>query len=420
MNKGWSVSSMSVSRGSIYRIIQVTIRLRFLLMLLLVSGPFALSCRFLTGTAPLSTPTVLTSKTPFPPTSTPVLASPSATATLKPPTATSAPFTVTPTGAPPPFLPTDLEVIQPQNAGDLQNIVQLPAHGVSVMAFSPDGSLMGTGFFDGGFSKVWKLASGVELSTLSGHVNSRILSYLTFSPDGHRLASGSQGWEAADDSLMLWDVESGEKLHDFLGYLGAVSGDWRTLAQTARENPAGATLSLLDLETGEELFSMSAPGDIYAITFSPDGRTVAAKMYSVYQDLFTFWDVETGMEIRTQYDWTNFSYSPDGRFIAAVLDTQGDPDVGELVVFDAQDWSYLKTLSKEVDAFWYTVPTFSPDGRILAASLDDYVTLWDTETWAELTTLPMPRPVGLIFSPDGRIIASHPYNEPVKLWGVIP
>ena len=175
----------------------------------------------------------------------------------------------------------------------------------------------------------------------------------------------------------------------------------------------------MDLERDEILFELPARSDIYGFTFSPDGTLAAGKMFAVYQDLFTFWDVLNGREVRTLFDWRNFSYSPDGRFIAAVLDTGSDPDSGELTVFDATSWKNLKTLGGGADRFWYTLPAFSPDGRLLAASFGDQIRLWDTETWELLTTLPMPAVVGLVFSPDGRLLAAYSQKHPVKLLGVL-
>jgi len=356
---------------------------------------------------PNASPATATSLTPtlLPPSTVTPLPSP----TLRPP----------PTLTPAPFLPADLAVISPQNAPQLRQVAALPEQGASVVAFSPDSRRVAAGFFTTNQVKVWDLASGEELLTLSGHVDPRIISYLAFSPDGSRLASGAQGWDAPNDSLILWDASTGRELLRFDGVLGAISPDWRLVALTQREKDQGVTLILSDLASGEELHSLEATSDIYDVSFSPQGQQVAAKMYHVFQDLFSFWSVESGRLDRTLYDWLDFSYSPDGRFIAALLDTGSGSDKGELNIFDAATFKWIKTLAKDADSLWYAYPAFSPDGQILAASTGDHVTLWDTQTWKELSSLPASSPSGFAFSPDGRILVTNTLKGQVQLWGVV-
>lgn len=326
------------------------------------------------------------------------------------------PFPYSPTI--PPFLPANLAVISPQNVSNLKQIAVLSEPSAGIVAYSPDNSRVSAGLFYTNVVKVWDLASGQELFTLSGHTDPRIISYLTYSPDGSMLASGAQGWDGPNDSLILWDARTGRELQRFDGRLGALSPDWTLVALTQREKSEGTTLTLSDLSSGEEIHSMNAESDIYAIVFSPDGKYVAGKMYSVFQDLFSLWSVETGRLERTLYDWANFSYSPDGRFIAALVNAGADVENMELNIFDAVSFSRIKTLTKNADAIWYTNPTFSPDSQILVASFSDHVTLWDTQTWKELVTLPVSSPTGFTFSPDGKLLTMYTLNGPVQLWGV--
>jgi WD40 repeat protein len=294
----------------------------------------------------------------------------------------------------------------------------LPEAGASVVAFSPDSRQIAAGLFSTNTVKAWDLASGQERFTLSGQANARIIAYLAYSPDGARLASGAQGWDAADDSLILWEADSGRERESYRGVLGALSPDWRQVAYTQREQAQGTTLLLADLATGEVIHSLNAPSDIYGITFSPQGERVAAKMYGVFQDLFSFWSVASGRLERTQYDWTGFAYAPDGRFIAALVDVGAGGDTGELNIFAADTFKWVKTLAKDADSYWYTFPAFSPDGQLLAASFGDRVILWETQGWTQLVTLPAAGRSGVAFSPDGRLLVTFTQKGPVQLWGV--
>lgn len=349
-------------------------------------------------------------------------AAPSATVTPTP-TLTAVPLPTkppppTPTPTEVPFLPADLVSIDPQNAARLQPVAVLPEAGASVVAFSPDGRQIAAGMFSTNTVKAWDLASGQERFTLSGQANARIIAYLAYSPDGAQLASAAQGWEAENDSLILWDADSGRERESYRGVLGAVSPDWRQVAYTQREQAQGTTLLLADLATGEVIHTLNAPSDIYGIAFSPQGERVAAKMYGVFQDLFAFWSVESGRLERTQYDWTGFAFAPDSRFIAALVDKGAGGDTGELNIFDAASFKWIKTLAQDANSLWYTYPAFSPDGQLLAASFDDHVILWETQSWTELAALSANSPSGLAFSPDGRLLVTFTHSGPVQLWAV--
>ena len=70
------------------------------------------------------------------------------------------------------------------------------------MSFSPDGARLLSGSFDNTV-RLWDVNSGECLRTFNGH--SRVVRSVSFSPDGARLLSGSD-----DNTVRLWDVNSGK------------------------------------------------------------------------------------------------------------------------------------------------------------------------------------------------------------------
>ena len=78
------------------------------------------------------------------------------------------------------------------------------------MAFSPDGKRIASGS-DDQTVKVWDADSGARNATLKVHA-SRVWG-VAFSPDGKRIASAS-----ADDTVMVWDALGGQRLLTLKGH----------------------------------------------------------------------------------------------------------------------------------------------------------------------------------------------------------
>ena len=74
---------------------------------------------------------------------------------------------------------------------------------VYAVAFSPDGTRIASGSDDKKLI-IWDARSGERTATLEGHTH-RVTS-VAFSPDGTRIVSGS--W---DQKLIIWDARSGER-----------------------------------------------------------------------------------------------------------------------------------------------------------------------------------------------------------------
>ncbi|MEO1528528.1 MAG: WD40 repeat domain-containing protein [Planctomycetota bacterium] len=135
------------------------------------------------------------------------------------------------------------------------------------MAFSPDGRRIISGSGDNTL-KLWDSESGQELASLTGH-SGRVRA-VAFRPDGRWIVSGS-----GDRTLKLWDSESGQELASLIGHFGwvravAFSPDGRRIVSGSDDQ----TLLVWDTETQQIVARFAAESTIHDVAVS--GQTIAA------------------------------------------------------------------------------------------------------------------------------------------------
>ncbi|WPJ60368.1 hypothetical protein SMAC4_13252 [Sordaria macrospora] len=136
---------------------------------------------------------------------------------------------------------------------------------VSSVAFSPDGQRLASGSEDETI-KIWDPASGSCLQTLEGHRSS--VGSVAFSPDGQWLASGS--W---DETIKIWDPASGSCLQTLEGHRSyvrsvAFSPDGQRLASGSDDE----TIKIWDPASGSCLQTIPTSTLITDISFDPTSR----------------------------------------------------------------------------------------------------------------------------------------------------
>jgi WD40 repeat protein len=295
---------------------------------------------------------------------------------------------------------------------------------VESVAFSPDGKRLGTGSYDGhdGVVKLWDVATGHEVATLTGHTQS--VTCVAFSPDGKRLATGSY-----DHTVKLWDLTTRQATTTLEVYTGefrpgvaegvqqlAYSDDGKKLATRSTDN----VVKVWDVETGRELATLRGNKNILrSVTFSRDGKSLAI---GNADNTVKLWDVTTGQELTTLKVGTNLlesmALSPDGKKLAVWCLPDPAARAGWLVklwdITTNEEVAALKGHTDGVDSM-----TFSPDGRRLATgSLDRTARVWDVATGQEIATLKghANRVTSLAYSPDGKRLATGSYDHTVRLW----
>ena len=159
-----------------------------------------------------------------------------------------------------------------------RHVLQAHSGGATGVSFSPDGHRLATSGQDG-LVRVWDREGKVVL-TLKGHAGP--VRSVAYSPDGSRLASGCAGTEP----IRLWDAATGKHLRNLAGhgatlFCAAYSPDGRRIAVLRR---ADVLLYDARLRSPRRLFA--GAGRLEGLAWSPDGRWLLVGWSSADQWLF--------------------------------------------------------------------------------------------------------------------------------------
>jgi hypothetical protein len=244
---------------------------------------------------------------------------------------------------------------------------------VAALAYRPDGKLLAAGVY----KEVVLLdpATGAETGRLAGQTDA--VTALAFSRDGQRLAVASGSCGAAGE-VRIYTAKDGQ-----------------VAAKPEHAIPAHADI-------------------IYALTFAPDGKSLAS---TGYDRLIKLWDLATAKELRTLKDHSDtvygLAFSPDGKLLASAAADRA------VKIWDIASGRRLYSLGDATD--WLYALDWAPDGKhVAAAGVDKSIRVWEVS--AEEGKLvhsifahegPVLR---LAYSADGQTLYSLGEDRVIKSW----
>jgi len=325
---------------------------------------------------------------------------------------------------------------------DLRNRRELPGtllagHSdmVKSVTISPDGQFIASGSADCSV-RIWIADSrpGSAVQPLQAH-NDGVAS-VAVSNDGRMIVSGSK-----DGSVFIWDVSTGEALLPALsGHSGpicavAISPDSRRIASVSEDE----TGMLWDTASGELVTTLTGhEGEVWTVAFSSDSKWLVS---GSEDKIVRVWDASTGKAatigpLECAQNVFAVAFSPDGRLIAAA-GSEGFIQLWEAatgrmthdsfaVNSDEEDNLDIEDNSEESSASDVEVGStkilsivFSPDGkRIASGSNDGIIRVWDIDSgYRSLMFKGHTHLIGSVaYSPDGQSLVSGSIDKTVRAW----
>jgi WD40 repeat protein len=161
--------------------------------------------------------------------------------------------------------------------------------------------------------------------------------------------------------LKIWNLKTGSEYDVDLGNIHRLdfSSDGKTLAVAGDDR-----FLLLDMETKNIIKIQKAQGSVTAISYSPDGKSLAVGEWIGQTKVF---DTETWEEKNLNFPATrvvSMEYSPCSRFLAILS------RYNLIKVFDTKKQIYIRTFVLDGDIYGFCL-SWSSDGEFLASGHSD-------------------------------------------------
>lgn len=293
--------------------------------------------------------------------------------------------------------------------------------------FSPDGTEVVSSGVEEPFEKpsfravrVWSAADGHAINRVTAP--DEVPTGAALSADGRNLALFGDG-----DGARILDVHTGQVLRTFTDadWMSPVtfSPDGKRIAAARNSSGGNHThwVEIWEVSTGHHLFDLKAGNQhVGHCIFSPDSTMLVTDTWWPWAET-TVWDVQTGRELYDlKQENARVVFSQDStRLLVSLLDKRRDePDHYLVQIWEARSGRVLRTLAASVEK---SALGLSPDGSKAIVGGDDGVArIWDVDTGNLLIELrghagPI---LWVAFSHNGSLALTTGEDRTARLWDV--
>ena len=227
------------------------------------------------------------------------------------------------------------------------------------------------------------------------------LSALAFSPDGKTLAVG--GYQ----EVLLWDLANATlakrigvgQIGDFVHAVAfRNNGQWLAVAEGTPYGPGA--LKVFDVNSGQPALTFQEPKDaVFAVSFSPDGKTLAAGGADHVARVWSVDENKLAGELKGHSDWIlGASFSADGKYLVT---SSADRSAW---VWEVGTWKLVAKLDQMEPV---NGVAFGPNAELVAAAVagptDRMIRLRrrDNTELARAIDLGVPGPLGVVWASAG-------------------
>jgi WD40 repeat protein len=248
-----------------------------------------------------------------------------------------------------------------------------------------------------------------SLQTFTGHQQAVLC--LAFAADGRTVISGSR-----DQSVKLWDIQSGKELHTFAGHRGAVTA--LAVAPDGDSVFSGSddhTIKQWDLLTGRELYTFDVQNAaVTALAVAPDGKMLVSGGADGSLRCYALQTKALLHNVKVHKGVVVVAFSQNGKWLVS-----GDAN-GAVKMWDTATWN-----ERDVgEAFGNSIRVIdfaAQDQLVFAQTATHGLKTYETSNGNEIQVYSGHQgyiAMGLSFSRSGNLIVSGSLDKSMKLWNV--
>jgi len=262
-----------------------------------------------------------------------------------------------------------------------------------------------------GIMKIWDLASGSEIHTISGGGYAD-MDAVAVTPDGQYVISSSR-----DNTLKVWNLTARTSRSVPYGHEGTVNAIAVTSnSRYAVSGSSDGTIKVWDMASGKEVRTLYDGNMVEAVAVTPDGKRIVSGSWDC---ALKVWSLRTGRRLRTFTGHIQrvegVAVTPDGHHAISAAYQSGST----LKVWDISNGLFKREAEYTFSASNAVAVAVTSDGqRAVSASWDKTLTIWNLQTGQQECTLTghNGEVLAVAVTPDGRRVISGSRDQTLKVW----